>query len=869
MKERAEKEGAYFGTNALTVNGLLDILRAESSDKPVIGREASLFLIRDIISGLELSYRNIRKIENTVYGIIGNIKYANLTAGRNFSANSFSDGRWKEIWNVYERYEERLYDAGLDDDADVLKRTIDGLPYSRYLDRFSGIDFKGFLLFEKEEDLLVSGLGKFKDITISVGLPAGLKDEYLGEIAGKRTAGLLRVNEFNASPPPSVFRSLNRAEEMERLLYLICREMREGSITIVTDDRGCAHYIGDHLAEEGIAFYSGHKKRKNDAVVNVFKNILTASSGGYSKSGILSLMSSKVFGGEEMFKYAVNMIKSGSSGSLEEWAAATAGDPACNEVIRGLLELRDLLLKSRASMSQAIKRIYDAACSIIKADMTEFTGIFSSITEVASELDALGIDMDLSEFTGLYDNLAGAGMSMEENNDFLSRVRILGSRDASTVKSDHIIFPFMQSGMFPRYPAPVRFFGSEGMPEEEGLPERRRKLSADIFRFKYLVSSANCYIGYHDFDDEGDPEIKSLVLKLPEFKGSERDIARAYTAAGKAGVKARYEKIADIRKRLSEADADQASLKEASAYAGILNIPVSPCYLSVSGLETYAGCPYKYFLEKMLRIEELQYEDEMTPMSKGRFFHALLFALRDMIKRNDTGEEKFKEVFKEVFTEQFARGGIGSSLLYVFYEKEYYNASLDLLRHLPSPFRDGFSPSYSELQIGGVKREGRNGDERSYFGDIILDLGPFKASFSAYLDRVDVNGKGDAVLIDYKTGTKTVSLKRKLNMLYQDYIYMKLYEKAGFGHASEFIFYNIREAKEGNVGAADEERIVSALSNILTNMGRGDFSFYPGPGMKQACGNEGEWEIEGKCGFCPFINACLRPDKNVRDHPYD
>ncbi len=48
--------------------------------------------------------------------------------------------------------------------------------------------------------------------------------------------------------------------------------------------------------------------------------------------------------------------------------------------------------------------------------------------------------------------------------------------------------------------------------------------------------------------------------------------------------------------------------------------------LSVSDLETYASCPYKYFVEKHIKPEELKIEDtSLTPVEKGTIYHDIFY----------------------------------------------------------------------------------------------------------------------------------------------------------------------------------------------------------------------------------------------------
>src|SRR5678810_958877 len=79
------------------------------------------------------------------------------------------------------------------------------------------------------------------------------------------------------------------------------------------------------------------------------------------------------------------------------------------------------------------------------------------------------------------------------------------------------------------------------------------------------------------------------------------------------------ETIASSSRRKTESSTRAA----AAAYHGTAG-PLAPRVRSVSALETYIGCPFKFFAQHVLRLDEEPDDEEvMDPRRQGQFVHSV------------------------------------------------------------------------------------------------------------------------------------------------------------------------------------------------------------------------------------------------------
>ena len=190
---------------------------------------------------------------------------------------------------------------------------------------------------------------------------------------------------------------------------------------------------------------------------------------------------------------------------------------------------------------------------------------------------------------------------------------------------------------------------------------------------------------------------------------------------------------------------------------------------SVSQLETYAGCPFRFFARSVLRLgEKEEFEEGMTPLEKGALLHAALFQF--YTGRRARGAPSLRGASREVFEEAVGElNGIASAMLdsldipdlFWDLEKELLTGRAGkgdgLLRRFLEYERvreDEMEPAYFEVSFGGTPGERATSDALLTTDDPV-SLGPVR--LRGKIDRVE-RGNGFFAVMDYKTGHVVPSL---------------------------------------------------------------------------------------------------------------
>ena len=167
--------------------------------------------------------------------------------------------------------------------------------------------------------------------------------------------------------------------------------------------------------------------------------------------------------------------------------------------------------------------------------------------------------------------------------------------------------------------------------------------------------------------------------------------------------------------------------------------------LSPSAIETYLECPYKWFALRRLRLSEP--DAGFGPLEMGSFSHAVLktFYLRfqetgaPKVDSSTLGEARatMSSVFDEHVARQFELKRSQNPLIArtAFERTELADLKNRLVNYLDreSMLLPSFEPQYFEYDFGRA-------DPFVYAG----------AHLCGSIDRIDVNDKGQAVVIDYK-----------------------------------------------------------------------------------------------------------------------
>lgn len=195
---------------------------------------------------------------------------------------------------------------------------------------------------------------------------------------------------------------------------------------------------------------------------------------------------------------------------------------------------------------------------------------------------------------------------------------------------------------------------------------------------------------------------------------------------------------------------------------------------SVTELEIYAGCPFQYFINNVLRfrVEEDETEDELSGLEKGSLLHDVLFEFynnrrnekRPSIRQCD--EKSFKEAKTELnelldSKAEKQRNGRKDKLISknnLFWETDIVKLRVALHKWLAAErtYELPVTPHYFEVSFG-QKREPRDPElsctQPITIGDVRM---------TGKIDRIDI-GNGTFGIIDYKTGSSTVRMPEILS----------------------------------------------------------------------------------------------------------
>ncbi len=189
---------------------------------------------------------------------------------------------------------------------------------------------------------------------------------------------------------------------------------------------------------------------------------------------------------------------------------------------------------------------------------------------------------------------------------------------------------------------------------------------------------------------------------------------------------------------------------------------------SISQLETYAKCPYKYFAERILKLQPLEEPTEdIEALEMGSLLHNILFKFYSQIKSsgivlNNASDEQFKfaeQLIYKIAEEVIDEANFHSPL--TFYEKEKIlgmnddrkNSILYKFLTEEKENKDGYAPQHFEVSFGNV-------NNKSGEGNYLSNINIGGVSVRGKIDRVDTDSQNQKFkVVDYKlSGKKPTTL---------------------------------------------------------------------------------------------------------------
>ena len=332
---------------------------------------------------------------------------------------------------------------------------------------------------------------------------------------------------------------------------------------------------------------------------------------------------------------------------------------------------------------------------------------------------------------------------------------------------------------------------------------------------------------------------------------------------------------------LTEFDGNLSSATDQARFARSLGrSPVSP-----TSLESWATCPFRYFLGHVLRLSALERAEEdeiISPLERGSLIHEILERfIKEVVEDGElpAADERWQpvqrrrliEIAEEEFGNAESRGVTGKSLLWGL-------AKRDILADL-----DTFLEEDEKLRA--ASRTGKIVVEAPFgFGGDSQEVADAETGlrFRGRIDRIDVSEDGRSALVtDYKTGSARpyralekdpIDAGKRLQLGVYSLAARALVAGADVRAAYWFATNRgeFRRAPSAGFDLGDEEvgkRFREGLKTIVSGIGAGMFPANPGPPG---------WGGPENCAYCDFDSLCAtrrvelwerkRSDPGVRDY---
>ena len=297
-----------------------------------------------------------------------------------------------------------------------------------------------------------------------------------------------------------------------------------------------------------------------------------------------------------------------------------------------------------------------------------------------------------------------------------------------------------------------------------------------------------------------------------------------------------------------------------SAWDGVLppdTMVVDPLSqsLSATALETYATCPYRYYLRHVLRVGAVPEPGEaleMTPLDRGAMVHRILERwVQEALDRKQewkaflADEARLTQIAEEEFEREGQGGLAGLPTTWAIVQAEVLADMRELLRDERERAAQGYRPLATELEFQGLP--------------LALPDGT-RLTFNGRIDRVDHRvdqGRDGFVAIDYKTGrARKEATQYRSGTALQLPIYLQAvarhYDADPASVEAEYWYATRRgEFARSALRGADvlgDEQFWDALRIITEGIRGGRFFPYPGEGRGA--------RRRPNCTFCDYVSVC-------------
>ncbi|MCF8243370.1 MAG: exodeoxyribonuclease V subunit gamma [Melioribacteraceae bacterium] len=307
---------------------------------------------------------------------------------------------------------------------------------------------------------------------------------------------------------------------------------------------------------------------------------------------------------------------------------------------------------------------------------------------------------------------------------------------------------------------------------------------------------------------------------------------------------------------------------------------------SISQLETYTKCPFKYFAERLLNLSEIEEPtEEVKAIELGSVLHRILFRFYTFVQENDIdltslNDEQYKKIERKLFQigeEEIENASMNSPA--AFYEREKIlgiegnRENSILYQFIQEAVSDtsGFRPQFFEVAFGGINLNDKD--------KLLSTAEPVKigeVEIRGKIDRIDINETYKTFeVVDYKLSGN----KPSKNDLYDGIaLQLPIYMKAGKDLLNKYFdseykpegmyIYSLKFSKNGfgknevSIAKKSDDKIIknkeiieSASEKVITCVDSISKGIFPLTSLADA---------ENKiCRFCEFSGICRIAEKSI------
>ncbi|MDD1718798.1 MAG: PD-(D/E)XK nuclease family protein, partial [Methanoregulaceae archaeon] len=239
---------------------------------------------------------------------------------------------------------------------------------------------------------------------------------------------------------------------------------------------------------------------------------------------------------------------------------------------------------------------------------------------------------------------------------------------------------------------------------------------------------------------------------------------------------------------------------------------------SATSLETYAECPFHYFLGKVMGLEELpEIEPDLSASDRGTVIHEILstfyrrWRAGGHVKVSLTAIAEATELMREIAEKELARFSFrsplweatcirmrGGSLTGPGYFEKFLAKEVD---EEGSPL----APAHFEFSFGMGKEESDDPASVAEAVELVSQDGSERVRIRGRIDRIDLSPDGSFLIYDYKTGAQHPKYRDiEGGKALQLPLYLLAFESVSGNRGVAAGYYRIRKEVESRMVLCDE-----------------------------------------------------------------